>query len=635
MFVLIWAALLFSVKCSKVGTGASAIRNPCQNGFCITLHEENITAEAGLCAVIPCSFTSSGFTPEHMVWYKCEPNRKCNDSGVIFHTNKSNKKVQPQFEGRVSLLQSDVSQNNCSIIINDLTVADSGLYHSRVKGVLKKGQNGFVNRTVIVSVKELIQKPTVMSPPVTEGQQTTLTCTAPGLCSGSYPKITWMWSGSRDKGSHITGNITAFKTENVTAITQRHSSTLTFNASAEHNGTNVTCKVSFKNATTEETVTLNVTSLSGPTVIGVTDVKEGDALNLTCSVVSYGPSVITWTKLGSNKNLQNETMINLQNETGTATLVILNVTAEHSGRYICTAKHQIPTLAKHAEVTVKFFPRILDSSSCEVKSEVLTCVCISEGFPPPTIKFPMLDNHSEYTEYAVSTTVSSHTVRVTASLKHHNHTTVECVSSNGQEAKKNLTVKTKKFKLQDLPEELLIIVQQPQVIVSFVIGILLSATICCLARICCRKKQKIPENMDETLEMVTAQVIPLMDGGQSVENDGTHNQEAAEDGAEAAGQSLPDCDAEPKEVEYSAIDFYACKKKSPTEDTAETTETEYAEIKKEETGERRDGEMLVGNKEEEGMMGGDEEQKECMSEKEEEGVDTAVYSTVDEIMANI
>ena len=96
-----------------------------------------------------------------------------------------------------------------------------------------------------------------MIPPLTEGQQTTLTCTAPGLCSGSVPTITWMWRGTGKNDSHITGDI---MTENPTAVTQRHSSTLTFNSSAEHHGTNVTCKVSFTgDTTTEETVTLNVT----------------------------------------------------------------------------------------------------------------------------------------------------------------------------------------------------------------------------------------------------------------------------------------------------------------------------------------------------------------------------------------
>ena len=107
----------------------------CQSGFCITLDAE-ITAEAGLCVVIPCSFsTGSGFTPQHIVWHKCEPSKqRCGDSDIIFHSNKYNRKVQSGFRGRVSLLEPDVRQKNCSIIINDLTESDSGSYQLRVNG---------------------------------------------------------------------------------------------------------------------------------------------------------------------------------------------------------------------------------------------------------------------------------------------------------------------------------------------------------------------------------------------------------------------------------------------------------------------------------------------------------------------
>lgn len=84
----------------------------------------------------------------------------------------------------------------------------------------------------------------------------------------------------------------------------------------------------------------------------MTTVKEGDALNLTCGVESFPPSVITWTKRGSNNNLQKETGIILQNDTGSATLVILNVTAEYSGQYICTAKHEDNTLMEKVNITV-------------------------------------------------------------------------------------------------------------------------------------------------------------------------------------------------------------------------------------------------------------------------------------------
>lgn len=77
-----------------------------------------------------------------------------------------------------------------------------------------------------------------------------------------------------------------------------------------------------------------------PRITGKTTVTEGHALNLTCSFLS---SLITWTKLGSNKTLNN---------TGTATLVIPDVTTDHSGEYICTAKHLNNTLTERVTVTV-------------------------------------------------------------------------------------------------------------------------------------------------------------------------------------------------------------------------------------------------------------------------------------------
>lgn len=131
-----------------------------------------------------------------------------------------------------------------------------------------------------------------------------------------------------------------------------------------------------------------------------------------------------------------------------------------------------------------------------------------------------------------------------------------------------------------------------------------------------------------------------MDASKSVGNEKTHDQEAAEGGAEAAGQSVPD--VEPGEVEYSDIDFFRWNRKSPTgaEDTQETTETEYAELQKEKTGARQEGggengDILEGNKEEVAMMGQDEETKQCTSVQEEELEEVALYSNVKEIMTDI
>uniref|UniRef100_A0A8C3G244 Ig-like domain-containing protein n=1 Tax=Cyclopterus lumpus TaxID=8103 RepID=A0A8C3G244_CYCLU len=389
-------------------TGESVKRlQSCYSEFCITLIEGEITAEAGLCVVIPCFFTTgNGFTPQYVVWYKCEPPKgRCGDADVIFHTNENNNnKVQAEFLGRVSLLEPDVSQKNCSIIINELTESDSGKYQVRVNSVNYWGQERSTFSTrATVSVKGMMSYNKLLIPPLTEGQQTTLTCTAPGLCSGSHPEITWTWREAGEKDSYITGNITA--------VTQGRSSTLTFNPSAEHHGTNVTCKVNFtSNISTDETATLNVACdvliyfrpiLNFTETTGTTIVKEGETLNLTCSVESFPPSLIT--------NRQNNTELFMQRENSACVL--------------------------------KGFSKILNNSGCEVQSGVLTCVCISEGFPLPTIEWPLLKNH---TEYSVITTVSNHTVNSTATLtvKDHSGTSIECVSSSGNgEARETINIR--------------------------------------------------------------------------------------------------------------------------------------------------------------------------------------------------
>ncbi|XP_042072041.1 sialic acid-binding Ig-like lectin 11 isoform X2 [Haplochromis burtoni] len=773
MFVLIWANLFFSVKGSIVGTGASAWgQQHCDKGYCVTLSERELTAEAGLCVVIPCSFTTADeFTPKHTVWYKCETSQhSCSEPDIIFHSNKNtDKKAQAGFEGRVSRLEPDVSQNNCSIIINDLKESDSGSYQLRVTGELNGKEDGFTFiPRVTVSVKGLSQKPRVMIPTLTEGQQATLTCTAPGLCSGSVPEITWTWRGAGGTESYIKGNRTDFNTDNPKSFTQRHISTLTFNPSAEHHNTSVTCKVNFTGRkSTEETLTVNVNYMKEITISGVTTVREGDVLNLTCSVESFPPSLIVWSKLGSDTKLHsysgsarlvienvkpehsgqyicavtymnntlkkdvNITVIynraaqiignttvkegdvlnltcsvdsfppslivwskigsdtklhngtgsatifiqnvkpdhsgqyictvtymnntlkenvtitviynkdaqiignttvrkgdvlnltcsvdsfppslivwsklssntNLHNGTGSATLVIHNVTSEHSGQYICTVKHLDTTLTSYVDVTVTWHTKIQNGSGCVLQSEGLTCVCIREGFPLPNIKWPLLTHH---TEYSVITSVSNHTVNSTVSVtvKNHGNSTVECVSNNGNgEVRENLLINNNLSK-KDEPSSGLRW-QFLEIIIAFLIGAVLSSGVCFLAKKCYRTEITSSGHLNDTFVMLTRPDDPLIYDGQALQNNQTLNSNSGT-----------------KEVEYATIDFSLLKTKPAR--TQESTKTEYAEIKriikKEQVDDDGDdGKMLEG------------EMKHCEPEKKE-GEDEAVYSTVNDII---
>ncbi|KAK2844930.1 hypothetical protein Q5P01_011589 [Channa striata] len=840
--------------------GASVGGQYCDKNFCIRLIEGEITAEAGLCVVIPCSFTTDpDFETQSIVWYKCESSKpRCTLSEIVFTTNHKYK-VQSAFKERVSLLEPDTSQNNCSIIINDVKESDSGSYQLRVNGLKFGNKYGFTFSTrATVSVKGLSQKPTVTVPPLTEGHQTTLTCTAPGLCSGSVPEITWTWRGagvqdshitgnitdfktetltavtqrhrstltfdpsakhhgtevtckvkftrkiiteetvtlnvflvpkifndsscvnqsdvltcvcvsegvplptirwpllethteysvtntvsnhtvtsrirlslsahstttfecvsSNDNGqtkhnvsvkndlyrtglsqkptvtvpplteghqttltctapglcsgsvpeitwtwrgagvqdSHITGNITDFKTETLTAVKQRHRSTLTFNLSAEHHGTEVTCKVKFTgNKITEETVTLNVFYFQKPVITGITTVKEGDHLNLTCTVKSFPPSVLIWTKHGSNKTIENRT----------ATLFITNVTPEF----------------------IAFGPKIFNDSSCVNKSDVLTCVCVSEGVPLPTIRWPLLETH---TEYSVTNTVSNHTVtsRIRLSLSAHSTTTFECVSSNDNgQTKHNVSVKNDLYRTgasvgrESCDKNFCIrltegLSQKPTVTVPPLTEGHQTTLTCTAPGLCSGSVPEITwtwrgagvqdshitgnitdfktENLtavtqryrstltfDPSAEHHGTEVTCKVDGDQAITDYIIHDQ-AAVDGAEAAWPSAPGEDnVNPDQVEYTDIDIFKFKRKSPTEDkeTRQIPDTEYAEIKKEKRIERQDndreeGETMCVYEEAAVMIVDDKESKKCVQTEEEGGEDVALYSNVNEIMGHI
>uniref|UniRef100_A0A3B3TY62 Ig-like domain-containing protein n=1 Tax=Poecilia latipinna TaxID=48699 RepID=A0A3B3TY62_9TELE len=361
-------ALLFVLTVSCWGNALQREKSCKPEGYCVTFNEDEIRAEVGLCAVIPCAFTSL-FAPKHIIWYKCDTAR-CYYPEIIFHSDKNKENIQPGFKGRVSLVEPDVAQKNCSIIINDLKESDSGSYRLRIEGKATGEAFSYEEKPTLL-VTELNQKPSVMIP-MTEGQQVTLTCTAPGLCSGSPPNITWMWRGKGENDSFIKGNITALKTENLT----RHSSTLSFNPSAKHNNTNVICKVSFPgNITREESVSLNVSckyvlylseiqcffQFYKYEVVGKNPEREGDDLNLTCSVDSFPPTVIGWSKSTKQAEHQSHNLTKVHGrheichqDTSTIFLFsITNVTAKDAGLYICTAKYPNYTLREEINVTVK------------------------------------------------------------------------------------------------------------------------------------------------------------------------------------------------------------------------------------------------------------------------------------------
>uniref|UniRef100_A0A3B5R6B9 B-cell receptor CD22 n=1 Tax=Xiphophorus maculatus TaxID=8083 RepID=A0A3B5R6B9_XIPMA len=416
-FVFIWLIMYLPTY-----IGALQLKIPCQQeGYCVSFNEVEIRAEAGLCAVIPCSFTSL-FVPEHIIWYKCEkPVDNCDKSVPVFHSDNKVDNIQPGFKGRVSLLNLNMTEKNCSMVINDLQKSDSGSYQLRVVGKGAKEAFTYLAKANL-SLADLNQKPSVMIPPLTEGQQASLTCTAPGLCSGSPPKITWMWRGEGENDSYIIGNITALKTENLTAFTKRHVSTLTFNASTDHHNTSITCKVSFTgDININETVTLNVTYARKPQISGRTTVMEGDNLNLTCSVDSVPPSVIKWTKSGIETKWQDNILskvesrqVYLLEKSGRVSFSFMNVTTEEAGRYICTATYQNESMTEEVHVKVTYLRKPRISGRTTVKEgDDLNLTCGADSFPLSDINWTKTESktHQQHSNSSSAFIITENTKR--------------------------------------------------------------------------------------------------------------------------------------------------------------------------------------------------------------------------------
>ncbi|MEQ2250858.1 hypothetical protein ILYODFUR_005133 [Ilyodon furcidens] len=320
------------------------------------------------------------------------------------------------------------------------------------------------------------------------------------------------------------------------------------------------CTAKLQNNTLTEKVDVLVKYQKGPEITGKSVVTEGHDLNLTCSLDSWPLSLITWTKTGLSTALKNGSR--------SARLVIFNITTEDSGQYLCTAKHPNKTLTTKVDVLVTLLPKILDESGCEAQLEVLTCLCISQGFPSPTITWERLENH---VEYSVNINVSNHTVKSTIFLNVKDNSSIPavCVSSNRNgETRRNLNIRI--VEDQGRLMTLLRTVTQMGTIIPFLIGLLLSAAIFSLLSLCCRKKQKSYGSASETLEMVITQEI-----NGSPEED---YQPIQTQGTAVGYESL---EAGTSEIEYSDINLLLLKQEiqSPAEEKSKKAETDYAKIK--------------------------------------------------------
>ncbi|XP_073426705.1 sialic acid-binding Ig-like lectin 9 isoform X1 [Dendrobates tinctorius] len=215
------------------------------SGFGITA-PRNVVVQTGLCVHIPCSFKlpSISTISRHVrgIWFRG------NFLSSQTVAGKSSFEL-PNKRDRF-FLTGDLLRGDCSLMINNAREQDTDYYSFRIED--GSSVIPFHDFRTLLRVIELSDKPEI-SPAgrIIVGQEITLSCTSPGICSGLPPSFTW--EGKVEMKSE---KIYVINNEDGTTI---HRSNITFVPSAEDNQLSLTCKVTFEsNVTTSSTISLNV-----------------------------------------------------------------------------------------------------------------------------------------------------------------------------------------------------------------------------------------------------------------------------------------------------------------------------------------------------------------------------------------
>ncbi|XP_051522403.1 sialic acid-binding Ig-like lectin 16 isoform X2 [Myxocyprinus asiaticus] len=249
-FISSWVLLLLMVL--NLSTGQN------NKDWDIIFNPPEVTAVPGLCAFISCTFTYPDKT-EHIqntLWLSCNKTNICNNT--IFNSSISGRQGKSE-KIQIDMLEMDPNKKNCSIILKNIKATDQKQYAFRVEW------SNTQEFTYPTRLKVVIQeKPIIDIPPLREGEQANLTCSAPFPCPQTPPDITfWIETKSEDfKGLQDSITLTNNKSHYLSTLTLTPTSKL-------HNAT-VRCQVSYgpKNISTSRT--LEVTNPTDESVINWT-----------------------------------------------------------------------------------------------------------------------------------------------------------------------------------------------------------------------------------------------------------------------------------------------------------------------------------------------------------------------------
>ncbi|XP_072914973.1 myeloid cell surface antigen CD33-like [Hemitrygon akajei] len=207
-----------------------------------------VSAPRGMSARIPCKYTYPlrlADKTRTAIWINGQQRKL---QPVAFHS-KDKGQVSSSFQHRTGLA-GDLKDNDCSLIINNVTEADEGYYYFRIEFGSQNDYSFFPATKLLVS--DHTETPSIFPFELDAGKPVNISCTFNLKCNASTPSFTWV-SSTNASSSAPTRVIRQRGTRTFTSV-------LTLTPTLKDHGQKLSCRVTYPSASSERSVTMIVQS---------------------------------------------------------------------------------------------------------------------------------------------------------------------------------------------------------------------------------------------------------------------------------------------------------------------------------------------------------------------------------------